>query len=155
MRAVVRVLRDAPSAPLAPLPGLEDLGPVVERVRGAGLAVTTTLPATLPRSSPAVGLAVVRVAQEALTNVLSHSLATHASLRIGTLGAADDRLVLEIHDPGPARRSPGPLDGHDALASGGNGLLHMQERAASCGGTLAAGPTPEGHWLVRMEVPVP
>lgn len=152
MRAVVRVLRDTSAAPLAPLPDLEDLGLVVDRVRGAGLAVTTTLPTALPSRSPAVGLAVVRVTQEALTNVLTHSLATRADVRLGMVGPAADRLVLEIDDPGPPRLAPDP---HQPSTSGGNGLLHMHERAVSCGGTLAAGPTPEGHWLVRMEVPVP
>jgi signal transduction histidine kinase len=148
MRAVVRVLRDTGAAPRAPLPGLDALGPVVDRVRGAGLDVTTSVAAT-EVTSPAIGLAVVRIAQEALTNVLTHSLATRADLVLRHVG---DVLVLEVSDPGPPRRSPDPVD---PAAAGGNGLLHMRERAASCGGTLAAGPTADGRWLVRMEVPVP
>ncbi|VTR78359.1 sensor histidine kinase [Cellulomonas hominis] len=133
------------AAPLAPLPGLADLTAVAERVRGAGLAVTAELPDPLPPCPPDVGLAVVRVAQEALTNVLVHSEAGHASLR---LSAGAGILVLDVADPGPARGLPGS-------PGGGNGLVHMRERAAACGGTLHAGPADGGGWLVRMEVPVP
>jgi signal transduction histidine kinase len=132
-------------APLAPLPGLADLIAVAERVRGAGLAVTAELPDPLPACPPDVGLAVVRVAQEALTNVLVHSEAGRASLR---LSAGTGTLVLDVADPGPARGLPGS-------PGGGNGLVHMRERAAACGGTLHAGPADGGGWLVRMEVPVP
>lgn len=161
MRSVVRVLRDVDGAdeaadpahtepvpagvPLAPLPGLADLSGVVERVRGAGLTLVADLPAVLPPCPPDVGLAVVRVAQEALTNVLMHSATGSADL---TLATAPGALILEVRDPGPARHAPGTSDG-------GHGIVHMRERAAACGGTLAAGPTQDGHWVVRMEVPVP
>jgi signal transduction histidine kinase len=137
------------TAPLEPLPGLGDLAAVAERVRGAGLAVTAELPDPLPACPPDVALAVVRVAQEALTNVLVHSEAGRASLRLSASpGGTPAALVLDVADPGPARGLPGS-------PGGGNGLVHMRERAAACGGTLHAGPADGGGWLVRMEVPVP
>lgn len=160
MRSVVRVLRDVDGAdaadpvrtapvpavaPLAPLPGLADLSGVVERVRGAGLTVVADLPAVPPPCPPDVGLAVVRVTQEALTNVLMHSAAGRAEL---TLAATPGAFTLQVRDPGPARHAPG-------MSDGGHGIVHMRERAAACGGTLAAGPTQDGHWVVRMEVPFP
>jgi signal transduction histidine kinase len=95
-----------------------------------------------------VALAVVRVAQEALTNVLVHSEAGRASLRLTAPAGAPGALVLDVADPGPARGLPGS-------PGGGNGLVHMRERAAACGGTLHAGPADVGGWLVRMEVPLP
>jgi len=90
---------------------------------------------------PAVGLAVVRVAQEALTNVLVHSDASRARVE---LSGRPGRLSLRVADDGPARGK-----------GGGNGVVHMRERAAACGGTLAAGPVAGGGWLVALEVPVP
>jgi signal transduction histidine kinase len=136
-------LAPVPTAPLTPLPGLADLWAVVDRVRGAGLDVRTALPGVVPQCSPAVGLAVVRVAQEALTNVLVHSHATSADVVLAT---QDGGLVLEVRDPGPAR----PVD--DAHRQG-HGVVHMHERAAASAGALTVGPSPDGGWVVRMEVP--
>ena len=143
MRSMVRVLRED-TAPLSPASTLADLGGVVDRMRGAGLDLEADLPQEWPPCSSAVGLAVVRVAQEALTNVVSHSAATRARV---VLGQAGDRLVLEVTDPGPARTPADP-------GRGGNGLVHMRERAVACGGTLRAGPLgPAGEgWRVRLEV---
>jgi len=160
MRSVVRVLReesaDRPvpgtrpdrredAAPMTPMPGLTDLRAVVDRVRGAGLDVSASLPDAPPPCSPAVGLAVVRVAQEALTNVLVHSRSATADVR---LEVRPRGLVLEVRDPGPAR----PEDGAHRQ---GHGIVHMRERAASCSGVLTVGPDPDGGWSVRMEVPNP
>ncbi|GEN79771.1 sensor histidine kinase [Actinotalea fermentans] len=142
MRSLVRVLRED-SAPLAPTSTLADLGAVVERMRGAGLELDARLPRAWPACPAAVGLAVVRVAQEALTNVVSHSAAGRAAVSLDHSGG---RLVLEVTDPGPPR--PAATPGRQ-----GNGLMHMRERAVACGGTLAAGPLAGGHgWQVRMEV---
>lgn len=161
MRSVVRVLRDDhagevdmtpaglvrlladQTTPMAPQPGLADLAGVVERVRGAGLEVNAELPAVMPDCSSAVGLAVVRVAQEALTNVLVHSGASGADLRLSALPGS---LVLQVRDPGPARQETGEVRQR-------HGLLHMRERAAACGGTVTAGRADNGEWVVMMKVP--
>lgn len=141
MRSIVRVLReDAP--PMVPVSTLADVAAVVDRMRGAGLELEARLPERWPTCPPAVGLAVVRVAQEALTNVVSHSAAYSARLRLDVKAG---QLVLEVVDPGPARPSTGS-------GRRGNGLVHMRERAAACGGTVVAGPVGDG-WQVRMEVP--
>lgn len=142
MRSLVRVLRQD-TAPLAPTSTLADLGAVVDRMRGAGLELDARLPQGWPECSAAVGLAVVRVAQEALTNVVSHSSAGRAFVALDVGGG---RLALTVADPGPARSEP-------STGRRGNGLMHMRERASACGGTLTAGPLPGGHgWQVRMEV---
>lgn len=143
MRSLVRVLRE--DTPLAPTSTLTDLGDVVERVRGAGLQVDAYLPEVWPACPAPVGVAVVRVAQEALTNVVQHSAARRARVLLEQVAGT---LVLEVDDPGPPRpKGSGP-------AREGNGLTHMRERARACGGTLTAGPRPGGGWQVRMEVAV-
>ena len=79
----------------------------------------------------AVEVATYRVAQEALTNVIRHSGAATASVRLTIQG---DLLTLEVSDDGS-----GPGRGR----LGGLGLVHMRERAEEIGGTLSVGPRPE------------
>lgn len=144
MRSVVRVLRatEDGTAPMAPTPDLDALPDVLDRVRAAGLDVRSELPTPSPVCSPAAALAVVRVAQEALTNVLVHSAAPTVSLQ---LTSDDGILTLDVHDPGPPR-PPG-------ASTGGNGIPHMRERAAAGGGTLVVGPADDRGWRVRLVVP--
>ncbi|MFC4614374.1 sensor histidine kinase [Cellulomonas algicola] len=128
------------SAELAPAPGVDDVARAAQRLREAGVAVDLTLPdhVDLP---PDVALAVARIAQEALTNVLLHSRAARAEVRVDARG---DALHLLVRDPGP-RRAASP--------SGGHGLVHMRERARACGGRLDAGPADDGGWTVHASFP--
>lgn len=138
-------------APWAPAPVLDDLRTVVDRVQGAGLTVDADLPDPLPACSPAVGLTVVRVAQEALTNVLVHSAAERVQVRLERLGP---RLALTVSDPGPARATVAGSTGRPERIGGGNGIAHMRERARACGGQVEVGPGPEPGWRVRLELPL-
>jgi signal transduction histidine kinase len=90
-----------------------------------------------------VDLAAFRIVQEALTNTLKHAGCTHASVvvRHGPAG-----LDLEVADDG--RGTPSPVNGS------GHGLIGMRERAALYGGTLDAGPRPEGGYVVRATLPL-
>ncbi|MFC4039529.1 sensor histidine kinase [Dactylosporangium siamense] len=87
-------------------------------------------------------LALYRVAQEALTNVIKHASPTRVSLRLAYESTAT-RLVVEDF---AARRPviPGETDGY--------GLTGMRERAELLGGTLTAGATDQGF---RVELAVP
>jgi signal transduction histidine kinase len=57
-----------------------------------------------------------------------------------------DALRLRVDDDGPAT-------GADAGGSG-NGLAGMRERAAALGGSIDAGPRPDGGWRVRAVLPL-
>ncbi|MDJ0460292.1 sensor histidine kinase [Streptomyces sp. H27-C3] len=144
VRQVLDTLRTPGDAPRAPAPGLDRLGELVEQASGAGLTVeieTDGLRAALP---PGADLAAFRIIQEALTNVVRHSGSRSARVRLGyTLG----RLDLRIDDEGPA------TTGGDAGGSG-NGLVGMRERAASLGGTIEAGPRPDGGFRVEATLPL-
>ncbi|MEU5020186.1 histidine kinase [Streptomyces angustmyceticus] len=97
------------------------------------------------RALPAeAGLAVRRVAQEALTNVRKHAPGARVSVR---LDYARDDVGLEVRDFG-GRGKPGEL----AVSGSGYGLLGMRERAELLGGTLESGPDEEG-FVVRLRVP--
>jgi signal transduction histidine kinase len=85
-------------------------------------------------------LAIYRTAQESLTNVRKHALATPVAIR---LCYAPGETVLTVENEGSSR--PASLQG------GGHRLEGMRERTALARGRLDAGPTPTGFrvclWL--------
>jgi signal transduction histidine kinase len=75
-----------------------------------------------------------RIAQEAITNAAKHAQAGHVRLR---LEAGSEDIVLSVEDDGGA--APGATGAEPAksgLTKTGLGLLGMQERIVSLGGTL-------------------
>jgi len=134
---------------LRPQPGLDQLGPLIDRVTAAGLPVqlrTAGEPRELP---PGLDLAAFRVVQEALTNVLKHAGKSPTTV---TLEYGDDKLLVDVADAGRRDAVAAPSLG---VPSGtGLGLLGLRERAAVYGGQLEAGPRPGGGWRVRARFPV-
>ena len=181
LRSVLDVLRhgEGETAPLAPTAGLGDLDALVERARGTGLDVGVECHDGLATGLPAgLSLAAFRIVQEALTNVVRHSGAGHATVR---LRRADDVLEVRVDDDGAGPAGAGPTSGlghvtgaghvrgagqptgtrlgaDDAPASpegGGRGIAGMRERAHALGGTLEAGPRPGKGFRVLARFPVP
>ncbi|MFB6625057.1 sensor histidine kinase [Streptomyces sp. NPDC056374] len=141
MRAMVRVLRDGAPAEYAPQPGVADLGSLARRAPVP--VVDVEVPDDLAGLPPQVDAAVYRLAQEALTNALRH--ARNASrVEIQVVEGAG-RLRLRVTDDGQI--DPGRSVNH------GFGLVGMTERVQLLGGTLRAGPAPEGGWTVDAELP--
>ncbi|MFJ9019700.1 sensor histidine kinase [Streptomyces sp. NPDC102259] len=140
VRQVLDSLRTPGDAPRAPAPGLDRLPELVEQAARAGLTVDVA--GRPPRLPPHTDLAAFRIVQEALTNVVRHSGSRHARVRLDHGGGT---LRLRIDDDGPAT-------GADAGGSG-NGLAGMRERAAALGGTIEAGPRPEGGFRVLAVLP--
>jgi len=145
LRIALKALRSAPdgSAPLHPVQDMASLGDLVAGVEAAGLAVELKIagePAALPAS---VGHAGYRIVQEALTNVLRHSTARQAQVRIEI---DDCAAVIEVTDAGPKRTT--------AFPAGGHGVQGMQERAAALGGSCGAGTVNGGGWRVRARIPL-
>ena len=94
-----------------------------------------------------VDLAVYRVVQESLTNVLKHG-GPVAHVRVAR---HEDRVEVEVTDDGRA----GSVGGRGAAGSeGGHGLLGMRERVALYGGTFEAVARPGGGFRVRASLPV-
>lgn len=136
-RGAVRALReDSPS--------LEDALAALAKDRGAALEVS----GQPRRVTPEVGLALYRVAQEALTNVIKHAPGALAEM---TLEFADGSVSLAVVD----EYSTVPTDVHRSPLSetgGGYGIQGIKERILLLGGRVDAGPTGNG-WRVHAEVP--
>ncbi|WP_193503870.1 sensor histidine kinase [Streptomyces coeruleorubidus] len=141
VRQVLDTLRAPGDAPRTPAPGLDRLPELVEQAASAGL--TVDVEGEPPRLAPGTDLAAFRIVQEALTNVVRHSGSRHARVR---LAHDADVLRLRVDDDGPAT-------GADAGGSG-NGLAGMRERAAALGGTIEAGPRPDGGFRVLAVLPL-
>ena len=89
----------------------------------------------------------LRIAQEALANIIKHSGATAATI---ALDYGPQQVVLEIKDNGRGfepQKSPGPGEGHF-------GLLGMSERVKRLGGNLSVSSEPGRGTAIRVEVPV-
>jgi signal transduction histidine kinase len=173
LRATLDLLRSSPAAageagpaeladPTQPAPGLDRLDVLAAGVRAAGLPVSVTVTGQ-PRDLPALtGLSAFRIIQEALTNTLRHAGPATATV---TVHYADDALCIEVADtgrgpggPAAAVRSGGGNGagraGGEARIHAGYGLRGMRERAAVAGGTVEAGPRPQGGFLVATRLPL-
>ena len=154
LRAALKGLRSDDSVPLRPAgAGLADLGDLIAGVKGAGLTVELDMAAATAAVPAAISHAGYRIVQEGLTNVLRHSTADHARVRIGRDEGA---LLVEVLDRGEARAVTGTGGGAvgGGTVGGGHGLLGMRERAAALGGSCEAGRAPGGGWRVRARIPI-
>jgi len=144
MRHLLGALRTDDGVDLEPVPALDsadDLDTLLERTASAGVRVHLRV-CGAARSLPAgAGLTAYRVVQESLTNVVKHASAATARL---TLDYRDDALVIEVTDPGVGCARPPRL---------GHGLLGMRERVRLYGGTMEAGPLPDGGFRVLARLP--
>jgi signal transduction histidine kinase len=169
LRAVLGVLRDvdaqgaAAQAPRTPAPGLARLDDLIDNAAAAGLTVRVEEDGRRAPLPADVDLAAYRIIQETLTNSARHSGGANATVR---LGYDDDALLVEVDDDGTARPPErGGSGGSSSRAStareasrpggaSGHGIAGMTERAAALGGTLEAGPRPEGGFRVRARLPL-
>ncbi|WFU17628.1 sensor histidine kinase [Bradyrhizobium sp. CB3481] len=91
---------------------------------------------------PAICANLYRVAQEAITNAAKHAQASCVQLHIE---AKATDIVLTVEDDGKAGSNPEPKTGM--------GLLGMQERVISLGGTLRFEPRPTGGTRLVVNIP--
>jgi signal transduction histidine kinase len=145
MRRTLRLLRgadDGSDPRLEPQPGLDEVAGLIEQARAAGVDVRLRVEGERRPLPAGVELAVHRVVQEALTNVVRHArgAAAHVVLR-----HSPDAVELLVRDEGVSAEAP---------RDGGHGLIGMRERIAIYGGRLHVGPRVCGGWEVRARIPV-
>jgi signal transduction histidine kinase len=172
MRRLLGVFRDDQSAALAPQPQITDLPTLVASARQAGVSVNLSIPESLAMVPPGVGLCTYRIVQESLSNAGQH--APGAAIAV-SVDLESTKVVLRVAN-GPAdpanatsaSHASGAPDAADAKRAnepgddepGGNGhrpghgLAGMRERVALLGGSLAAGPTPDGGFVVSALLPL-
>ena len=167
LRRLLGVLRfnsaDQPHSPertrLTPVPSMSRLDELLASVRGSGLPVSCTVsgaPAALP---PGVDLTAYRIIQEALTNALRHAPGSAATI---TVTYEDACLSVQVTNSPPQPPTPTttatpttpatPVP--PATLAGGYGLAGIAERVASCGGSLALGPSPDEGFTVTARLPL-
>jgi len=142
--AAVRPEAGADGEPAHPQPGLDRLGELAAPLRAAGLEVALTREGAEDALPAGVDLSAYRIVQEALTNTLRHAGASRAEV---TVRSAPGVLELDVLDDGRGGTAPS-ADG------GGRGIAGMRERATMLGGTLDAGPLPEGGFRVHARLPL-
>ncbi len=153
LRHMVGILRAAGGdlEDLTPQPRLADLPRLIElsALDVAYEADTAEAPEDDEgRTAEAVERAAFRIVQEALTNVRKHAPGARVTVRVRDLDAARELLRVEVRNgpPDASAASPG-------LPGGGHGLVGLRERAQLLGGTLKAGPTDDGGFVVRADFP--
>jgi signal transduction histidine kinase len=128
-------------------PTLDELGLVsalreqVTRYRQQGLSITFNAPESMPPLPAAVEVAIYRIAQEALTNVVRHANAHHCVLSL----EVDDQVCLEVRDDGR---------GLAENNRSGIGLTSMRERAAELGGSCMVESLDAGGTRAFMRLPL-
>ena len=146
MRRLLGVLRHDQPADLAPQPNLADVPSLVDAARQAGLAVELSVPTALDHVPSGVGVCAYRIVQESLSNASQHAPGAAVTVSVGHDSGAV--LLRVANGPGwPA----GPSKNHHGP---GHGLTGMRERVAMLGGSLSAGPSPDGGFVVSAVLPL-
>jgi signal transduction histidine kinase len=118
----------------------------VEDVRRTGIDVALTLEGPARPLDAGIELTAYRIVQESLTNVLKHSGASHAQVRLTYAHAG---LDVEVRDDGRAGRTA-PVQ--PEVASG-HGLVGLRERTRLLGGALEYGAIDGAGFRVAAHLP--
>jgi signal transduction histidine kinase len=122
---------------LAPMPGLDRLGELIDHVRAAGMPVELSVAGERRPLDPGIELSAYRIVQEALTNALRHAPGGRARVAVGYRPAS---LDIQVDDDGGTVVPGAPAP----TAGSGRGLIGMRERVSVFGGEFEAAPTERG-----------
>jgi signal transduction histidine kinase len=149
LRQVIGVLRDGRDFHLSgPAPTMADLPTLVGQTRQAGVPVSLTLLLDQATAAPPqLGMAVYRIVQESLTNILRHAPGAPADVTVR--GAPGAGVTLEIVNPIPPPGTVPPSPGS------GTGLTGITERINALGGKVNIGPTTNNTFAIQAWLPWP
>jgi signal transduction histidine kinase len=131
-------LADAPSGDL----GLRRLPALLDGARSAGMRIDVERSGTPFALRDAADLCAYRVIQEAITNALRHARGSTVTLGFGY---GDDALELTIMSEGESHAS--------AYGGTGRGLVGLDERVRSVGGTLSTTRDADRTFTVHARIP--
>ncbi|WP_194814776.1 sensor histidine kinase [Nocardia sp. XZ_19_385] len=141
IRRTIGLLDGRPSKPM-PEPGIGDIDSLVGDFVRAGLDIRYTGIGDQAAVSAAVGLALYRIGQESLANVVKHAPGATATVQV-VVDAHTVTLMVDNTLPAGLPSKPG----------NGMGLSGMRQRAELLGGVITAGPGADG-WSVRAAFPL-
>ncbi|MBV9942588.1 MAG: hypothetical protein JO262_10710, partial [Solirubrobacterales bacterium] len=148
LRRTVALLRsDKEAGVLPPVRVAAEIPALVKEAGAGGLDVQLQLRGDLDGLEPGVGVALYRIAQEALANAARHAPNARTVLAVELDG---ERATLVADTVGPVAPAPSAAGDRERRRYG---LVGMRERAVALGGELTAGPTVEG-WRVSCRVPL-
>ena len=110
--------------------------------RGSGLTVRLDMDGGTDGLPAGLDLSIFRIVEEGLTNALKHTPGGCVWVRYRR---TPDRVEVELASG---------AGGTPRLAPGGHGLIGMRERVAVFGGSLSAGPTSDGGFMVSARLPL-
>ncbi|MGK5739177.1 sensor histidine kinase [Micromonospora sp. URMC 103] len=143
LHEIIGLLREE-AAGAGTRPADESVPDLVDGAREAGMAVRLDAAPDVSDLPTVVAHAAHRLVREALTNAARYAPGAPVEVR---LARARDRIeVAVVNAPAPAGPLPGP-------PSHGSGLLALAERVRLAGGSLDAGPRPDGGFAVRAWLP--
>lgn len=146
IRRFARGLRPPALDELGLVPALESHLRQLEEIAGLQITLESDPPGGVDLP-PEAELALYRIVQEALSNVVRHAHATRAAVRIAH---GRDRVVVTVEDDGRGF-DPARAVSHEG---GGLGLFGMNERAAYLGGRAEVRSAPGTGARVRAEIPL-
>jgi len=145
LRGLLSALRDEKEDPnRTPQPTLADLPALADRITTSGTPVSLTVAADTTDVPQVTQLAVYRIVQEALSNVVRHAGNTKTEV---TITRTNNTLHVEVTNARPPFARPTLSPG------GGHGLVGLRERTALLGGHFEVD-QPTGGWRVRATLPL-
>ncbi len=146
VRRVIRNLRPIYLEDLGLAPAIEMLTQAIQE--SEGLTVTFTVEGEIRRLTPERELAVYRIVQEALNNVVKHAQARSVQVEL----KYDDQLAVLIRDDGCGFEMP---DRVEALSERGHfGLIGLRERAELIEAELLIHSSPGTGTTIELQMPL-
>jgi signal transduction histidine kinase len=142
MASVVALLRTGDSQDRAPAYGLAQLPGLLDAVAATGLHVEVRHVGTARELPELIDLAAYRIVQEGLTNAQKHG----DGVVDLTLSYAPGAVTVDVTNH---------VGDKPAEGGTGFGVIGMSERVAAHGGRFSAGPTGDGRYAVRAQLPTP
>jgi signal transduction histidine kinase len=111
----------------------------------AGISATIATPEDDSMIEPQISIALYRILQEALTNIVKYAQASKVNV---DLGVTSDTVTLLIEDDGIGI----PEDAQNNLLS--HGIAGMRQRVRALHGEFAIARRPEGGTVIEVNVPI-
>lgn len=145
LRGLLSALRDENEDPNhTPQPTMSDLPALVDRITATGPPTTLTTPADTTDLPQVLQLAVYRIVQESLSNVVRHAGNAKTAVTITRTTSTLHVEVTNAPPPTPSPKPPNPT---------GHGLIGLRERTTLLGGQFKVD-TPNNGWRVQATLPL-